>query len=236
MKDLKNVLAIPLSIILAGALIAGAVWFTRGGSAPQANNGMGKKPATKVDPVSNKDHILGNPEASVVIVEYSDTECPYCKNFHATMQQVVADYGKDGQVAWVYRHFPLDSIHPKARKEAEATECAAELGGKEAFWSYINKVFEVTVTPSNNKLDPAELPKIAVEIGLDEADFKECLDSGKYADEVDADYQSGIHAGVEGTPYSLVLLKGSDTIVPINGAQPYSVVKQVIDTLLGQKK
>lgn len=232
MQDFKSVIAIPLAIIVAGGLIAGAVFFTRGGASKIDSNIKSNEITAKdVAPVSERDHIIGNPQAKIVIVEYSDTECPYCKNFHETMEQIVADYGKDGTVAWVYRHFPLDQIHPKARKEAEATECAAELGGNDAFWKYVGRLFEIT--PSNNRLDPAELPKIAVEIGLDEKKFNECLASGKYAERVEADYQSGIDAGVEGTPYSLVVVKGSKTVVPINGGQPYSVVKEVIDTLIG---
>ena len=116
----------------------------------------------KMKPVSDGDHILGDKNASVKIVEFSDTECPFCKRFHTTMQQVVKD--NNGQVAWVYRHFPLDQLHSKARKEAEATECAAEMGGSEKFWAYLNRIMEVT--PSNNGLDPAELPAIAAYVGL----------------------------------------------------------------------
>ena len=71
------------------------------------------------------------------------------------MQKIVADY--KGQVAWVYRHFPIDSLHSRARKEAEATECANEFGGNTVFWQYLDKIFELT--PSNDGLDPAELPK-----------------------------------------------------------------------------
>src|SRR5207249_6414117 len=81
---------------------------------------------------------------------------------------------KDGKVVWVYRHFPIDSLHSKARKEAQASECAAALGGNEAFWAYSDKLFEVT--PSNNRLDLAQLPRIAQEIGLDRAQFETCLE------------------------------------------------------------
>src|SRR3989344_1332658 len=113
-------------------------------------------------PVSDSDHILGDKNAPVKIVEFSDTECPFCKRFHVTMQQVVKD--SNGQTAWVYRHFPLDQLHSKARKEAEATECVAELGGNEKFWAYLNRIMEVT--PSNNGLDPAELLNTAAYVGL----------------------------------------------------------------------
>ncbi len=105
----------------------------------------------KLDPVTDKDHIAGNAQADIIIVEYSDTECPFCKKFHETMIQVMDEYGKSGKVAWVYRHFPLDALHKKARKEAEATECAAELGGNDKFWEYLNLMMKIT--PANDQLD-----------------------------------------------------------------------------------
>jgi protein-disulfide isomerase len=115
----------------------------------------GVKEKINLDPVTEKDHIFGNPQAEMVIVEYSDLECPFCKRFHETMIQIMSEYGKEGKVAWVYRHFPLDAIHSKARREAEAVECAGELGGNDKFWAYVNKLVEIT--PSNNQLDASLL-------------------------------------------------------------------------------
>ena len=120
-------------------------------------------------------HILGNPGAPVKLVEFSDFECPFCKRFHLTMKRLMNEYGEDGKVAWVYRHFPLVSLHSKARREAQAAECASELGGNEAFWAYSDRLFEVA--PSNNRLDLALLPRIAQLIGLDRAKFEACLAS-----------------------------------------------------------
>jgi len=105
-----------------------------------------------VDPVTEKDHIQGSADAPVVIIEYSDTECPFCQRYYETLKQVISS-NKD-KVAWVYRHFPLD-MHPRARKEAEALECAAELGGNEKFWEYMDMIGKVS--PLNNGLDPALL-------------------------------------------------------------------------------
>lgn len=181
-----------------------------------------------VGAITSDDHIRGDLEtAKVVLVEYSDLECPYCKQFHTTLQQVYDDYG--GDVAWVYRQFPLESLHPKAPREAEAAECAGDLGGNDGFWAFIDKVYEVT--PSNNGLLDTQLPEIAVEIGLDETAFTDCLDSGKYTDTVNAQYQDAVNAGGNGTPYSVVVAKDGTT-VPINGAQPITSVKSTIDSLL----
>ena len=119
----------PIAIVIAGALIAGAVyWSARGDSvavAPQPQAVAGYTAGLEnMNPVEDSDHIRGNPNTPVKIVEYSDMECPFCKRFHSTMQQVMDEYGKNGKVAWVYRHFPLDSIHSQARTEAVASECA----------------------------------------------------------------------------------------------------------------
>jgi protein-disulfide isomerase len=109
----------------------------------------------KVDPVTAKDHIMGSISAPVKIIEYSDTECPFCARFFDTMKQIMAEYGKDNRVAWVYRHVPLESLHSRARYEAEATECAAKIGGNDAFWKYLETLERIS--PLNNGLDPALL-------------------------------------------------------------------------------
>jgi protein-disulfide isomerase len=235
-QEKKNNLAVPVAIIIAGAFIAGAIFYTSGKpntSATQgtANNTNSTQPAS-IPPVTSKDHILGNPDAPIVLVEYSDTECPYCKVFHQTLQQVMNDYGKDGKVAWVYRHFPLDAIHPKTRNEANGAECANELGGPEKFWAYLNKIF--TITPSNNGLDPAQVPQIAKDIGLDITAFNACLSANTYKDVVENDLQGGIKAGVTGTPTTFAVIKKTGETITIPGAQPYSSLKTFIDSALAK--
>jgi protein-disulfide isomerase len=222
--------AIPLAVIVAGALIAGALYIS---SKPKPTS-VAQKPTSsdsvETRAVSASDHIIGNPNAEIVIIEYSDTECPFCKQFHQTMRQVMSEYGTKGTVAWVYRHFPIDQLHSKARKEAEATECANELGGVTKFWDYINTLYERT--NSNNSFDPAGLPVIAKDVGLDVSAFKTCLASGKYATKIQADYEDAIKAGGRGTPYSVVIIKKDGTKIPINGAESFENVKSTLDLLL----
>ncbi len=227
-----NNLSTPIAIVIAGALLAGAVYFSDRapeGSQPQQPTVPTEQTGSldEMEPVTQKDHIRGNSDAPVVIVEYSDTECPFCKQFHGTMKRIVAEYGD--KVAWVYRHFPLDQLHPKADKEAEALECAGELGGNDAFWRYADRLFEIT--PSNNGLDPAELPNIAAYIGLDRKSFDACLQSGKYAAHVEEEYQEALRTGGNGTPWSIVVAKNGKKY-PLGGAQPYEAVKQIIDLAL----
>ena len=224
--------SVPIAIIIAGGLIAGALYYSNIKIANQpvktatSQTGSG---TINMRLVSADDHMLGNPNADVVIVEYSDTECPFCKQFHTTMQRVMNEYGKDGKVAWVYRHFPIDQLHSKARKESEALECANELGGPSKFWEYTNMLY--SITPSNNGLEPSELPKIAKNVGLNIQDFDTCLSSGKYAAKVEADYQDAVKAGGRCTPTSILISKDGIKTTVI-GAQPYESLKTTIDLLL----
>ncbi|OGY63041.1 MAG: hypothetical protein A2745_03560 [Candidatus Harrisonbacteria bacterium RIFCSPHIGHO2_01_FULL_44_13] len=231
----KGFLTVPIAIIIAGAIIAVAIVYSTGRKAvPPTDDGAAAAAESgsvdKIKAVSSKDHLLGDPKAPVKLVEFSDTECPFCKRFHDTMHQVVNEYGD--KVAWIYRHFPLDQLHSKARKEAEATECANELGGNEKFWVYIDRLFEIT--PSNNGLDLAELPRIAEFVGLDRVKFEQCLNSGKYADRVRADLEDATNSGGSGTPYSIVIAPNGQKFV-VSGAQPLAAVKQVIDAALKLK-
>jgi len=172
--------------------------------------------------ITNDDHIRGNPDAKISLVEFSDYECPFCARFHPTAQQIVDDY--DGQVNWVYKHFPLNSIHPKAQKFAEGSECANELGGNDAFWAYTDAIF------ANQRVALTGLADIASQIGLDSTAFQTCLDSGRHAGKVNAQLAEAQAAGGRGTPYSIIV--SGDTRIPVSGAQPLAQVKAIIDSLL----
>lgn len=231
MQPQKQSISVPIAIVIAGALIGFAIYMSGRPvnklEAPNPNVPVAGD--VKIAPVSASDRIVGSPNAKITIVEYSDTECPFCKRYHQTLKQVMANYGKDGSVAWVYRHFPIASLHAKAQKEAEATECAAEQGGNTTFWKYIDRLYEIT--PSNDGLDPAQLPAIAKEIGLDVTAFNACLSSGKMAAKVKAQYDEGVVAGARGTPYSVLITK--DEKIPITqGALPYENLKTILDSLL----
>ena len=221
---------LPITIVVAGLLIAGAVFFVgKSGTTTTPNNGTAQ--AINFRPVDSTDHILGNPNAAVKVIEYADLECPYCKVFNTTMHQVMDYYGQSGNVAWIFRPFPLGQIHSKAPKEAEAAECAADQGGSTAFFAYIDKVY--AVTPSENNLDLAQLPVFAKDIGLNVDTFNSCLSSGKNAAKVQASYNEAIKAGGTGTPFILVTKSGSTDAIPLEGAQPYDSMRAAIDAVLG---
>jgi protein-disulfide isomerase len=236
----KNTLAMPIAVVIAGVIIAGAVIYS-GGKAPTA--GTANQPQQQqvaqqtgdleqMTPVTSKDHIRGDINAPVKIVEYSDTECPFCKKFHTTMKEVIDTYGKDGKVAWVYRHFPLDQLHSKARKEAVALECANDQGGNDKFWEYADRLYEVT--PANNGLDLAELPKIAEYVGLDKTKFSACLASTKYDKHIQDEVENAQATGGNGTPWSIVVAKNGKKY-PLSGAQPYASIKQIVEQALQEK-
>lgn len=252
-QQIKKDLIIPIAIVVAGALIGGAIYLS-GTSTPKVAKNDNNQVKT-IRQITNTEHVLGNPNAKITVLEYADTECPPCKFFHDQMHLVMDNYGKSGDVAWVFRHSPIDSLHPKARKEAEATECATEQGGNDVFWNYINKIYEIT--PSNNNLATSSLPEIAQGLKLDMTKFNSCLNSGKYADKIEADYQDALIATnyQPATPHVRVILKGGITAeikiklaeifgnnidytgtdsVDIAGAMKYDGMKLLIDTLLGK--
>ena len=205
----KQSLFVPGAIVIAGLIIAGAIYYKDGGGTPTGQGAAPSLALNKIDKLNATDHIVGNPEtAGFTIMEYSDLECPFCKAFHQTAKRLLEKNGDN--LAWVYRHFPLDSIHSKARKEAEAAECASELGGKDKFWEYIDLVF--TTTPSNNGLDASLLPKFATQLGLNQSAFETCLASGKYADRIDVNFQNGMKIGISGTPTVIVSTKDGKKI------------------------
>jgi len=244
MEKTKTNYMIPLSIVIAGIVIAGALFFGGQRSGNVATNTGNNQPTqaqqappTNTDairPITSQDHILGDPNALVKIVEYSDYECPFCKRIHPTLQQVMDEYGKDGQVAWVYRHFPLDSLHPiNARKVAVASECVNEVAGNTAFWEFSDSFFEQT--PSNDRTDIATvIPSIISSLGINQSQFDACASSGRYDQHIQDDIDDAITTGGRGTPWSVVVAPNGNTF-PLSGAQPYGAIKQLVDLALQEQ-
>lgn len=181
--------------------------------------------ASKLLPVSDSDHIRGNKDAEVFLIEYSDLQCPFCASFHPTVKKALEEY-KD-KFAWVYRHYPLDVIHPEAQPAAEASECVAEIGGIEAFWKFVDKIFE----NQKENLGKDAYERLAGELGIKKDKFNECLKDPEIKKLVDEDFESGDKAGVTGTPGSFIVnKKGEVWMVP--GAVPYESLKKILDEAL----
>ncbi len=229
----KKEFPVSAAIIVAGFLIALSIFITRSPILNTVKNNSAKNPSAELSSFkpTATDHVRGAKNPTITIVEYSDTECPYCKIYHESLIQVLRAYPND--VAWVYRHFPIDALHSKARKEAISTECAAKLGGEKAFWKYLDIL--MTMTGSNDRLDHALLPQFAKEAGLNETSFMDCLNanasSGELYDKVDMQIQEAIMAGAEGTPYSIIITNKGQ-IIPISGAKDFDSLKKFIDATL----
>lgn len=172
-----------------------------------------------VPPIAENEPVRGNKDAKVVLIEYSDYECPYCLKHTKTMQQIADEYGD--KVAIVFRNFPL-SFHANAQKAAEAAECAAEQG---KFWQMHDKLFDLN---EQGQFTSDNFKSAAKSLGLNTGDFNECLDSGRMASEIAQDMSGGQRAGVSGTPATFI--NGGF----VSGAQPYEVFKGAIDQILAQ--
>jgi len=164
--------------------------------------------------IAETDHIRGNPNAAITLVEFSDFECPFCERQYQTMKQLLDEYPQE--IRLVYKHFPL-GFHQYAQKAAEASECAWE---QDSFWEYHDKLFE-----NQSDYSVENFKKWANSLGLKTNQFNDCLDSGKYAKKVQADAKEGEEKGVSGTPATFI--NGQ----LITGALPYATFKEAIDSL-----
>ena len=174
---------------------------------------------------------LGRPDAPVTLVEFSDYQCPFCQRFFlATLPALKKDYIDTGKVRYVFRDFPLDQIHPQARKAAEAAHCAGEQG---KYWEMHDVLFG-----NQQALQPPKLSEHARTLGLDGSRFDACLTSGTHAARVSQGLTDGQAAGVQGTPgFVVAKTTTGDTVegALVVGAQPVEVFRRLIDQLLGEK-
>ena len=176
--------------------------------------------AAAVPAVSDADYYVGNKNAKVVLIEYTDFECPFCLKHAETAKKIKETYGD--KILFVARHFPL-SFHANAQKAAEAAECACEQG---KFWLMYDALFAANKT---KEMGVEKWKSEAKKFGLNAAKFNECLDSGKYADKIAEEIASGSAAGVDGTPATFI--NGQ----LVSGALPFEQFKTIIDGLLGIK-
>ena len=182
------------------------------------NTGTDTLPTEKVDASPDNDAVLGDVNAPVTIIEFSDFQCPFCERFYTeTLPLLKTNYIDTGKVKLIYRDYPLD-FHPMAQKSAEAAECVRAKGGDEGFWKYHDQIYENQASLTNDNLK-----KWAKELGYN---IDTCLDSGEKTSEVLKDLSDGESYGVTGTP--TFFINGQ----VIEGAYPYATFQEVIDAEL----
>lgn len=191
----------------------------------EVNGKLTEDQAEKVPGISDSDYALGNRDADVVLIEYSDLECPFCVRFHPTGKQAIEEYGD--KIAWVYRHFPLETIHPRALPSANATECVGKEAGSEGFWKFLDTVF----SDQTKYLTDAGLREAAVSSGANGDSFDNCFSSNEFEEKIRETTSKATEAGVTGTPATFVINKNGDAwLVP--GAVPFESLKATIDEAL----
>ena len=199
-----------------------------GGAAQQLDQQQQQQPARptelKITKPTTSEYWRGSKDAKFVIVEYSDLECPFCKQAHPTLQKLFSE--NEGKVAWIFRHYPL-SFHPKAQKSAEAVECAADQGGDDAFWKMTDAIYE-----KMPDLELSGLAGVATSIGLDGSTLQTCIDSGKFAQKVKDQQAEGAKAGVQATPSNVVYNVATGKTLLIEGALPYDQFKTKLDAFI----
>lgn len=248
---------LPIAIAFAAVLIAGAIFFN-GMKAPASTvapagnidaqiaagvetyikkqqddarkaQAEANKPKRVENVSEDDDAVMGNKDAKVTIVEFSDYECPFCKRHQTQVWPKIKEkYIDTGKVKYVFRDFPLAFHEPIATQEALAAECAGDMGGDEMYYKYHDELF--ATTKSNKGLEQSQLYEIAADLALDAAEFKECLDTEKFKAEVEKDMADGAKYGVTGTPGFFI--NGWF----IKGAYPFSEFEKFIEQELEATK
>lgn len=218
---------IPGAIIVAGLILAVTVYATRANDLP--GDVVGDPGLMR--PVSEIDHIVGNPAAPVMLVEYADIDSAYAKSFQVTMEQIMTEYAPGGQVAWVYRHLPLIDQHPYAAQHAEAAECAASLGGPNMFWRFISTLH--AAAPDDQQFNPRNYASVVESLGVLPQSFETCMAEHRFQDRVASDFANGIAIGAGGSPFSVLLVEGRPPVT-IDGAVSYEALKKILDEAVAQ--
>lgn len=183
----------------------------------------------QMGPITADDYSLGMADATLHLITYTDLECPFCKQFHETVRTILKD---NPEVSVTYRHFPLEQLHPNAKGLAIAAECAGQIGGDTAFFKVVDAIFKSRKV--TEQTDISKVPGFLAAAGLKGDDVLPCMNDLDIEEAVEADMAAGLALGVQGTPSSFVYQNGV-LVDEIVGAQPQSVVQDIIDDLLGKK-
>ncbi len=223
---MRKELTIPLAILFVGIIVSITIFVTHPHVALSPNGNP-----DAVRPVDTTDHFLGNPAAPVVLIEYSDVDSEYSKNFQKVMEQVMQDYGANGNVAWVYRDLPLGDSDVNSEEHDEAAECVASIGKPSDFFAFIDAM--QAAAPGDSLFDPAGYDPIVSSLGLATGTFDSCMSAHTFQNKVAEDYKNAQEIGASGTPYNIILIKDQKPLV-ISGSIPYDTMKKVLDAAIAK--
>ena len=220
-------LSTPVAILISGVVIAGAIIYAVGLPSGGKDAAVNAPEPTPIPAVTAGDHRIGAANAKLVLVEYSDMECPFCADLHPALKQLVADKGDE--VAWVYRHFPLTQIHPQALPAALAAECVAGAKGNEAFWAFTDAVFA-----RQGEIGLPLFESLAEAQGVSKEDLAACMGSEETLAIVQQQFTDAAAAGAKGTPYTVVLDAEGEQVGLIPGSLGYPQLRAQVETLLAE--
>lgn len=217
--------AVSAALLIAGMLVAGSVVFALNYStedssrATSEKTGVETRELTELRTPEESDHIRGDLDAPISIIEFSDFECPFCGRLHPTLSRIVEE---NDDVVWAYRHFPLGS-HSNAFSSAVASECVAKLGGNESFWDFASAAFK-----NQRNLNEQFYENFASSAGIDVGKFSACLASDEVREDVQKDLDEVAAIGGRGTPY-VVVVTPSENMIPFSGALSYEQISSIVE-------
>lgn len=225
---MKKEMFLPAIIIITGLVIATAVYtITSENYRPPITNKTQTHQisgADKILPVNIADHILGNPNAPIKIVEYADFSCSYCAQYQQTLHRIINNYGPTGNIAWVFREFPLPS-HPNAFQEAQTAQCVAKIAGNDVFWKFADILF------ANQPIKETQLGEYVSQAGADPTKVALCVSSKVTNRRILAQRKNAEAIGANGIPYTVILTSKGIQMSFISAA-PYSYLQQQINDIM----
>lgn len=215
-------------VLVAVIIVFGAVSLFNSGNSGTDSQGLpatGQAAASGNSLIENNDPVLGDKNAEVSVLEFSDFQCPFCaRAFEGAVRDLKnSDLFREGKVNFVYKHFPLNSIHPYAQKAAEASLCAQDQG---KFWEYHDMLFQ-----NQNALDTTSLKSYASQLGLDTGEFSNCLENDEKSSEVSKELRQATSSGGQGTPYFVIVNNNNGRTTSVSGAVPFTQIQSAINSV-----
>ncbi len=227
---MKKEIFLPAVIIITGLMIATAIYIiTSENYRPPVSRQSQNHQAETTDqilPVNIADHILGNPNAPIKIIEYADFSCSYCAQYQQTLHRIINDYGPTGNVAWVFREFPLPS-HPNALQEAQTAQCVAKTAGNDTFWKFADILF------ANQPIKETQLGEYVHRAGANPTKVALCVSDNITNKRILAQRKNAEAIGVNGIPYTVILTPKGIQMSFISAA-PYSYLQQHLNAIMVQ--